>query len=185
MLFRSGRKWRMNTQEGSSSQKPRTFSSAPKPVYRPPQRSNFAPRPYNGPNCPSFPNSPIDNNRPGGSFNNLNRGPNVVCFECGTKGHYSKECPNPKRNVLRPNALAPNRARPGKNTAPSGNAAIAKGRLNHINAEEALEVPDVVLGTCLVNSVPATVLFDSSGATHSFVTKEFLSKGGLVGDLLP
>ena len=56
--------------------------------------------------------------------------------------------------------------------------------MNHINAEEALEAPDVVLGTFLVNSVPATVLFDS-GATHSFITKEFMSKGGLVGDLLP
>ena len=40
-----------------------------------------------------------------------------------------------------------------------------------------------MLGTFLVNSVPATVLFDS-GATHSFVTKEFVSKGGLVENLL-
>ena len=92
--------------------------------------------------------------------------------------------PNPKRNVPRPNAPTPNRAGLGKNTAPCGNVAVAKGRLNHINAEEALEAPDVVLGTFLVNSVPATVLFDS-GATHSFVTREFMSKGGLVGDLLP
>ena len=36
-----GRKRRMNIQEGSSSQKPRTFQPAPKPVYRPPP----APRP--------------------------------------------------------------------------------------------------------------------------------------------
>ena len=40
-----GRKRRMNTQEGSSSQKPRTFSSAPKPAYRPPQQPSYAPRP--------------------------------------------------------------------------------------------------------------------------------------------
>ena len=32
-----GRKRRMNTQEGSSSQKPHTFLSTPKPAYRPPQ----------------------------------------------------------------------------------------------------------------------------------------------------
>ena len=56
-------------------------------------------------------------------------------------------------------------------------------RLHHINAEEAEEAPDVVLGTFLVNSVPATVLFDS-GATHSFVTQEFVAKGGLVENLL-
>ena len=41
-----------------------------------------------------------------------------------------------------------------------------------------------MLGTFLVNSVPATVLFDS-GATHSFVTQEFVAKGGLVKSLLP
>ena len=148
----------MNTQEGSSSQKPRTFSSAPKPTYRPPQQSSYAPRPYSGPNRPSYPNRPNDNNRPGGSFNTTNRGPNVVFFECSTKGHYSKECPNPKRNVLCPNAPAPNRAGPGKNTAPRGNAVVAKGRLNHINAKEAQEAPDVVLGMFLVKSVPATIL---------------------------
>jgi hypothetical protein len=34
------------------------------------------------------------------------------------------------------------------------------GRLNHVNAAEAEEAPDVVLGTFLVNSVPAKILFD-------------------------
>ena len=41
-----------------------------------------------------------------------------------------------------------------------------------MNAEEAQEAPDVVLGMFSVNSVPARVLFDS-GASHSFVTEEF------------
>jgi hypothetical protein len=54
----------------------------------------------------------------------------------------------------------------------------ARGRLNHVTAEEATEAPDVVLGTFLVNSVPARVLFDS-GASHSFVTERFVTKGGL------
>jgi hypothetical protein len=35
-----------------------------------------------------------------------------------------------------------------------------------------------VLGTFLVNSVPAKILFDS-GASHSFVTKNFVDKGRL------
>jgi hypothetical protein len=35
-----------------------------------------------------------------------------------------------------------------------------------------------VLGTFLVNSIPARVLFDS-GASHSFVTKHFVKKGKL------
>jgi hypothetical protein len=47
-----------------------------------------------------------------------------------------------------------------------------------VTAEEVAEAPDVVLGTFLVNSVPARVLFDS-GASHSFVTERFVTKGGL------
>jgi hypothetical protein len=39
------------------------------------------------------------------------------------------------------------------------------GRVNHVTAEEAQEAKDVVLGTFLINSVPAKVLF-VSGASH-------------------
>ena len=42
-----------------------------------------------------------------------------------------------------------------------------------MNAEEAQEAPDVMLGMFSVNSVLARVLFDS-GAPHSFVTEEFV-----------
>ena len=149
------RKRRMNAQEGSSSQKPRIFQQNTRPAYRPPQ----APRP-NFPNRPNNFNRPNDNNRYGGNFNNFNLRPKVVCFECGAPGHYSRECPNPKKPVQRPNAPAPNNGQGrngngnGKNAAPRGNAAVVKGRLHHINAEEAEEAPDVVLGTFLVNSVP-------------------------------
>ena len=45
-------------------------------------------------------------------------------------------------------------------------------------AEEAQEAPDMVMGTFPVNSVPASVLFDS-GASHSFVTKPFVDKSGM------
>ena len=38
--------------------------------------------------------------------------------------------------------------------------------------EEAQNAPDIVLGTFPVNTIPATVLFDS-GASHSFISKKF------------
>ena len=38
--------------------------------------------------------------------------------------------------------------------------------------EEAQNAPDIVLGTFAVNTIPATVLFDS-GASHSFISKKF------------
>jgi hypothetical protein len=44
-----------------------------------------------------------------------------------------------------------------------------------VTAEEAQEAKDVVLGTFLINSVPAIVLFDS-GASHSFITERFVTK---------
>ena len=53
-----------------------------------------------------------------------------------------------------------------------------RGRLNHVQAEDAEDAPDVVLGMFLLNSVPATVLFDS-GATHCFTTQDFVKRSDL------
>jgi hypothetical protein len=45
----------------------------------------------------------------------------------------------------------------------------------HVDVEVAQENPRVVLGMFLVNSTPASVLFDS-GASHSFITSQFLAQ---------
>src|SRR6266540_6528870 len=50
-----------------------------------------------------------------------------------------------------------------------------RARVNHIDAEEAQGANDVVLDEFLVNSVLATVLFDS-GASHSFISAKFAAK---------
>jgi hypothetical protein len=44
-----------------------------------------------------------------------------------------------------------------------------------VTTEQAQDAPGVVLGMFSVNSVPTTVLFDS-GASHSFITKQFVAK---------
>src|SRR3954465_1903006 len=54
----------------------------------------------------------------------------------------------------------------------TGSASYARGHANNINAEEAQDQPATEMGTLLVNSVPATVLFDS-GASHSFMSEAF------------
>ncbi|MCW2488889.1 retroviral-like aspartic protease family protein, partial [Candidatus Symbiopectobacterium sp. NZEC127] len=54
----------------------------------------------------------------------------------------------------------------------------SKARVNHVAAAEAQDAPDVILGTFPVNSVPATVLFDS-GATHSFLSMSFAGNHGM------
>nr|ABA98110.1 retrotransposon protein, putative, Ty3-gypsy subclass [Oryza sativa Japonica Group] len=88
-----------------------------------------------------------------------------VCFNCGDPGHYADKCPKPRRVK---NAPAPN----------NSNAPAPKARVNHVAAAEAQNAPDVVLGTFPVNSIPASVLFDS-GATHSFLSKSFASNHGM------
>ena len=45
--------------------------------------------------------------------------------------------------------------------------------MNHVTAESAAKAPNVVIGTFMVNSYLATMLFDT-GATHSFITQSFV-----------
>ena len=47
-----------------------------------------------------------------------------------------------------------------------------------MTAESAAEAPNMVIGTFMVNSYPATVLFDT-GATHSFITQSFVEHHGI------
>jgi hypothetical protein len=56
-----------------------------------------------------------------------------------------------------------------------GQQNYVQGRVNHVTAEEAQGDKDVVLGTFLINFVPAPILFDS-GASHSFITEQFVAK---------
>src|SRR6185503_11825801 len=84
-----------------------------------------------------------------------------VCYHYGQPGHYANTCPR--------KAQAGQQGRPAQPRAP------AQGRVNHVTAESAAEAPNVVIGTFMVNSHPATVLFDT-GATHSFITKSYVEE---------
>ena len=54
-----------------------------------------------------------------------------------------------------------------------------RGRMNHVTTETAQEAQDVVFSTFLVNSNTASVLFFDSGASHSFITDQFVAKHNL------
>jgi hypothetical protein len=46
-------------------------------------------------------------------------------------------------------------------------------KVNHVNVETVQEALEVMLGTFSVNSISATILFDS-GASHSFISQAFV-----------
>ncbi|KAK1680897.1 hypothetical protein QYE76_041745 [Lolium multiflorum] len=72
----------------------------------------------------------------------------ITCYECEVVGHYSNECPKRLAKVAA-NTSAPaqqqRRVSTGKKFAPN-NPSNRNGHLFHMNAEEAQEAPDVVLG---------------------------------------
>jgi hypothetical protein len=57
-------------------------------------------------------------------------------------------------------------------------------RVNNLNVEQAEQATDVVLGTLLVNSIPAKVLFDT-GASLSFVSDSFAQSNNFAMELMP
>lgn len=56
--------------------------------------------------------------------------------------------------------------------------------MSHVTAEGTQEAPDVLLGTFLFNSTPATVLFDS-GASHSLMSRSFATFHNIFLSLMP
>jgi hypothetical protein len=107
------------------------------------------------------------------------------CFKCGETGHYANNCPmcntqTPQKN----NSQRVDQGTPVRNnTQGKSYQNQNKGRVNHINAELAQDAPNIALGTYLINSIPASILFDS-GASHSFINESFVEKHNIPKNLL-
>ena len=106
------------------------------------------------------------------------------CFKCGELGHYANHCP--KRTVQNTLGQQNNsgqrqnpQQQPRNNIRTSqsnrGQQNYVHGRVNHVVADTAQEAQDAVFGMFLVNSAPASVLFDS-GASHTFISTQYVVK---------
>jgi len=149
---------------GGGSQRPRIGPSPP-----PPRATGFgAPQAIWMPRRPPAPQGqpPCASGQPGGGGGNASRGP---CFNCGGQGHYSRECPSPKKNRA---GNAPNSQAPTPRQATKDGQNSKRGKLNHITAEETKDDVQVLVGMVSVNSKPTRALFDS-GASHSFMSRKF------------
>jgi hypothetical protein len=99
----------------------------------------------------------------------------TTCFKCGELGHHAIACP--KRNPPHTPVQSQQQTRSGSQTPQTnkGQQSYARGKAMHVDAEVTQENPRVVLGMFLVNSTPASVLFDS-GASRSFITSQFVAQ---------
>nr|GFC58503.1 zinc finger, CCHC-type, retrotransposon Gag domain protein [Tanacetum cinerariifolium] len=95
--------------------------------------------------------------------------PMILCYNCNQMGHKSSECPNPNAIEAKPiRSLKEEKVERAVVPNPKARAYLRATKEDKV-------MHDVVIGTILVNSRPARVLYDS-GASVSFVSNEFSKK---------
>jgi hypothetical protein len=110
----------------------------------------------------------------------------VTCFNCCQVGHKSFECPqqvqlggqNRNSQYQTPAKAPAPGGQPPRTQQRTAQPPATRGRLNHLITEEAAATPDVALSEFLVDSVFATVLFDT-GAQFLYISAKFVKERSL------
>jgi hypothetical protein len=95
-----------------------------------------------------------------------------TCFNFGRSGHFTQECPAPKKNVAQGHVTHPSHG-------PQEVAVAKTGRVNYTTMQDIPEGEPVLTSMFSLNGHSVVVLFDS-GATHDFVSKAYTQKCKLV-----
>ncbi|KAL8125845.1 hypothetical protein AgCh_013226 [Apium graveolens] len=93
--------------------------------------------------------------------------PRVTCFKCGKVGHISRNCKVATQGSV------------GDSSSQGPATSTARSTTFNMTKRSDAQDSDVVAGTLSLNSVPVKVLFDS-GASKSFISKEYVSKMDLM-----
>jgi hypothetical protein len=140
----------------------RSFSRPPSFPFKQP----IIIRPNNAPTTPNQPGAP------GTRFPALPSS-STGCFNCGKSGHFIKDFPYPKQNQSNAQQGSAKSAQPKGNNV--GKNTKKTGRVYYTQVATTPEGEPVMMGTFLVASHPAIILFDS-GASHTFISKTFVEQ---------
>src|SRR3989337_2542583 len=87
-------------------------------------------------------------------------------------GHRAKDCSQGQNQLALPPAGRGNGRGNSQVRNNNTRTSYGHGQAYHVDLNEAQDQPNTVMGTLLVNSVPASILFDT-GASHTFMSETF------------
>jgi predicted aspartyl protease len=142
--------------QGSSSVRPRYVSpqGTPTRLGGGPRPAQYAPQgsPRTPPTCQATPT--------GTPTRSAGQKTGPTCFKCSQIGHYANACP------------MGNSSTPAKNKQQTPGKGYSIARVNQVSIDDTLDGANIILGMFYINTIPATILFDS-GATHSFMSARY------------